>query len=45
MVLVFGCISICGPAVYKPLELICKSCIENRTLLSEWKKIKRSSGK
>ena len=31
-------LKICGNSIYKPLQLICRSCIENRKFQTEWKK-------
>ena len=33
-------LKICGPSIYKPLEITFKSCLESRIFAVEWKKSK-----
>ena len=32
-------LKLCGESIYKPLNLICKSCLETGQFLSKWKKL------
>ena len=32
-------VKVCGPSIYKPLEIVFNQCLETGVFLSEWKKV------